>query len=95
VREAAGLGIESQDYDQQGVVTTVRSELPHARTAWQRFLPSGPFALLRVRDGFHNIVWSTTHQAAKSLEALGPEQFAEAANRVRGGPVATSHSLGE
>ena len=55
---------------------------PADRTAWQRFLPSGPFALLPVRGGFHNIVWSTSHEAARALEALGPQEFAEAANRV-------------
>ena len=58
-----------------------RSE-PNDRTAWQRFLPSGPFALLPVRGGLHNIVWSTTHDAARVLEKMDPEEFAEAANRA-------------
>ena len=60
---------------------------PGDRTAWQRFLPSGPFALLPVRGGFHNIVWSTTPEAARDLEGLSPEAFADAANRVGSGSV--------
>ena len=55
---------------------------PADRTAWQRFLPSGPFALLPVRGGFHNIVWTTTPEAARKLEVMGPSDFAEAANKV-------------
>ena len=48
---------------------------PHA-TAFQRFLPTGPIALLPVRDGFSNIVWTTTVAEALRLESLGPEELA-------------------
>jgi 2-polyprenyl-6-methoxyphenol hydroxylase-like FAD-dependent oxidoreductase len=51
-------------------------------TAWQRFLPLGPFALLPVRQGHHNIVWTTSPEAACELEKMGPKDFATAANKV-------------
>ena len=63
---------------------------PNDRTAWQRFLPSGPFALLPVRGGLHNIVWTTTSEAAGVLEKMGPEEFAEAANRALRLPIPAS-----
>ena len=53
-------------------------------TAWQRFLPTGPLALLPVRDGFSNVVWSTTPDMAQQLGDMDPAQFAAAVNRVGG-----------
>lgn len=51
-------------------------------TAWQRFLPTGPLAVLPVRDGLANIVWSTTPDMAAQLERMGPQEFAQAVNKV-------------
>lgn len=67
---------------QHGVVATVRTQLPHA-TAWQRFLPRGPLALLPVREGFSSIVWTTTPQRARELTEASPLEFAHAINEVR------------
>ena len=52
-------------------------------TAWQRFLETGPLALLPVRDGYSNIVWSTTPQHAAELESSSPEHLAAAVNEAR------------
>lgn len=48
VRSSAGIGTWGWDYDQRGVVATVRLEGGAGRTAWQRFLPNGPVAVLPV-----------------------------------------------
>ena len=50
---------------------------------WQVFLPNGPLALLPVRDGYSNIVWSTTPAQAAELEAMTPDSFVSAVNMVR------------
>lgn len=47
VRSAAGVGTWGWDYDQRGVVATVRTS-GALSTAWQRFLPNGPVAILPV-----------------------------------------------
>lgn len=47
VRGAAGIATWGWGYDQTAVVATVRTEAAHA-TAWQRFLPHGPVAVLPV-----------------------------------------------
>ena len=48
VRSLCHVGAWGWDYDQRGVVCTIRTDVPHT-TAWQRFLPTGPVAMLPVR----------------------------------------------
>ena len=81
VRALSGLRTVSRPYHQRGVVATVRMSTPSG-TAHQRFLGTGPLALLPVRGGFGNIVWSTTPPHAAALCASSPMQFAEEVNEV-------------
>jgi 2-polyprenylphenol 6-hydroxylase len=60
VRELAGIETEGRDYDQRAIVANVRPQEWHQETAWQRFLPTGPLALLPLADGRCSIVWSAT-----------------------------------
>lgn len=46
LRSLLGFATREWDYGHQAVVATIRTELPHAATARQRFLPTGPLALL-------------------------------------------------
>ena len=46
VRKIAGIGVRGWGYEQRAVVTHLAPERPHAATAWQRFLDTGPLALL-------------------------------------------------
>src|SRR5690606_19122998 len=50
LRELAGIGASRKDYGQRGVVAYVDTAEPHAETAWQRFLPTGPLAFLPCAD---------------------------------------------
>lgn len=89
VRGLAGIAVRGWGYDQDAVVATVRPEKDHRQTAWQRFMPSGPLALLPISDGRCSIVWSTSPEHAQELIALEPKAFCEAL----GG--ASDHVLGE
>lgn len=75
-RKFAGIETRGWDYDQRAFVTHVRTEHPHARTAWQRFLPEGPVAFLPLADGRSSIVWTTTPDHAERLVTAAPEQVA-------------------
>jgi 2-octaprenylphenol hydroxylase len=76
-RKLAGIETAGWDYDQRAFVTHVRTEYPHARTAWQRFLPAGPIAFLPLADGRSSIVWTTTPEHAERLVVAAPEQVAQ------------------
>jgi 2-octaprenylphenol hydroxylase len=78
VRELAGIGCDGGDYGQQAVVATVRTELWHRETAWQRFLPDGPVAFLPLPGHFCSIVWSTLPEHAQALLEQSDEAFASA-----------------
>lgn len=77
-RLRAQLGIEmlSGQYEQTAVVCHVETTLPHRRTAWQRFLRTGPLALLPLADGRSSIVWSSSQAA--TLLALDDDDFCRA-----------------
>jgi len=66
-RKLAGIETTGWDYGQHAFVTHVRTEHPHAHTAWQRFLPAGPIAFLPLVDGRSSIVWTTQPEHAQRL----------------------------
>ena len=74
-RGLAGLETQGHDYEQRALVCNLRCQLPHGETAWQRFLPDGPLALLPLSDGRVSIVWSTTPAHAEELLAADDEMF--------------------
>lgn len=75
VRERLGLSVRSRDYRQVAIVATVRSARSHEHTAWQRFLRTGPLALLPLFDGSCSIVWSVDQAAARQLLDCGADEF--------------------
>jgi 2-polyprenylphenol 6-hydroxylase len=75
VRESIGLSAETSSYHQTAIVANVRTELPHERTAWQRFLRTGTLAFLPLPDGCSSIVWSIDDSAASPLLAMSPVAF--------------------
>ncbi|XP_067938577.1 ubiquinone biosynthesis monooxygenase COQ6, mitochondrial-like isoform X2 [Watersipora subatra] len=83
-RQSAGINTLSWGYDQVGVVATLKlgSQEGDNTTAWQRFLPTGPIAVLPISSDSSSLVWSTNPSHAKSLLSLTPESFVDAVNRA-------------
>lgn len=79
VREMMGFRCREWDYGHRAIVATVEVERPHAETAWQRFLPSGPLALLPLpgSDGHHycSIVWSLQEDLVDAILARDDTGF--------------------
>jgi 2-octaprenylphenol hydroxylase len=78
LRETAKLKTVKRDYQQKALVATVRTELPHQKTAWQRFLPDGPLAFLPLPDSYTtSIVWSSSIEKNSHLMTLPDELFCQ------------------
>jgi 2-octaprenylphenol hydroxylase len=84
-RELLGIETAGHAYHQDALVAHVRTERPHRRTAWQRFLPTGPLAFLPLPDGRCSIVWSAARAEATRLRALDPAAFGAALTEASGG----------
>lgn len=75
VRQRAKIFANHESYEQQGIVALIRTQLSHEDTAWQRFLSTGPIAVLPLADNQSSIVWSATNSRAKELMELGDLEF--------------------
>ncbi|WP_295443297.1 UbiH/UbiF/VisC/COQ6 family ubiquinone biosynthesis hydroxylase [uncultured Thiodictyon sp.] len=78
IRELAQIPTQGWDYDQRAIVATITPADWHQETAWQRFLPTGPLALLPLADGRCSIVWSASGARADELLALDDAAFSDA-----------------
>ncbi|HET7921922.1 MAG TPA: UbiH/UbiF/VisC/COQ6 family ubiquinone biosynthesis hydroxylase [Gammaproteobacteria bacterium] len=87
-RQLLGIGTHGWSYDQRAIVAHLNVEKPHRDTAWQRFLPGGPLALLPLADGRVSLVWSADTARAQALEALDDAAFNAAVG------TASEHVLG-
>ncbi|RMF12576.1 MAG: FAD-dependent oxidoreductase [Alphaproteobacteria bacterium] len=85
VRRQAGIRHFGWSYGQQGIVATIRHELPHGGIAHERFLPSGPFAILPLTDHRSSLVWTVRDREADAAFGLPAALFEEAIRRRVGG----------
>ena len=78
VRKYAGILFCEKYYQQQGIVARVQTEHAHQNTAWQRFLSTGPLALLPLNNSECSIVWSANDDYATQLMQLDEQKFEQA-----------------
>ena len=74
-RENAGIRLTQWSYNQTGIVCTVEHEKPHNNVAHEKFLPSGPFAILPLTGNRSSIVWTERSDIAPLIMALGEKEF--------------------
>ncbi len=93
VRDMMGFQTREWSYGHRAIVCTVQLEQSHQDTAWQRFLPTGPLALLPLpgAEGRHycSIVWSLDEQLVDDLLALDDAAFCEELGRASEGRLGT------
>ncbi|CAL5416635.1 unnamed protein product [Camellia sinensis] len=81
VRELAGFKTTGWKYSQNGVICTVEHAVEN-QCAWQRFLPSGPIALLPIGDKFSNIVWTMDPKESSDCKSMSEDDFVNAVNHA-------------
>ena len=79
VRRLSGLSQWGWGYGQHALVATIRTD-SQQDTAWQKYLPTGPLALLPLWSQFSSIVWSLPTVEAQRLRALSDDEFLDHLN---------------
>jgi 2-octaprenyl-6-methoxyphenol hydroxylase len=95
IRQAAGIKTHGWKYWQSCIVAFVKPEKPHNNTAYERFWPSGPFAILPLPQNRCRIVWTAPHEEAKALCALDDEQFLQELSQRFGNQMGKLELLGD
>ena len=81
VRADAGIAITKWAYGQSGIVCTVRHERHHNHIAHERFLPSGPFAILPLKGdppaagNRSSLVWTEHSDLTQTVMDLNDDEF--------------------
>ena len=70
VRQSAGLPAAVEDYGQVAIVAHVAAARRSDGTAYERFTPTGPLAVLPLHDGHFGIVWTLEPADAERVMAL-------------------------
>jgi Ubiquinone biosynthesis hydroxylase, UbiH/UbiF/VisC/COQ6 family len=74
-RAEMGIGVVRWEYPQAGIVATVQHERPHNGTAYEHFLPSGPFAILPLPGNRASLVWTEKRDIAAAMMGLDQPAF--------------------
>lgn len=85
VRSFADIPSWGWDYGRHGVVATLQLEGggwggEHSKVAYQRFLPTGPVAVLPLPGNYSSLVWTTTPERASVLKSLSARDFTAMVN---------------
>jgi 2-octaprenyl-6-methoxyphenol hydroxylase len=75
LRQSAGIGSSSWDYEQVALVSNVFSQHFHDHVAYERFTPSGPLALLPLTEGRSGLVWTMKPDLANQMAQLPDAEF--------------------
>lgn len=78
LRQWAGIRTHGWSYWQSCLVATISPEKFHNHVAYERFWPSGPFAILPTSRQECRIVWTAPHAEAQALLALADQEFLQA-----------------
>ena len=75
IRELAGVGATTWDYDQAALVANLATRKPHHSIAFERFTDTGLLALLPMTHNRCNLVWTVPSAAVGELLDLDEQAF--------------------
>lgn len=98
VRDLLSLGAETRDYGQSAIVTAIRPRQPHAGVAYERFLDTGPLAILPKPDDARghacSLVWTVPTDRLAEFNALDDTAFLACASEQFGERLGAFKALG-
>ncbi|MEO0868249.1 MAG: FAD-dependent hydroxylase [Cyanobacteria bacterium J06642_11] len=75
IRDYAGINTTGWAYWQSCITTVLAPTKSHQNTAYEKFWPSGPFAILPIPGNRCQVVWTAPHEQAKAMVALSEQDF--------------------
>lgn len=75
-RDLLGLKAKIVGYGQTAMVSVIEHDLPHEGLALERFMPSGPFAVLPMQGNRSGVVWSEPDDVATMMMKLTDDEYA-------------------
>ena len=95
LRDALGIDTTVRDYRQCAIASVVAARAPRAHTAFERFTPGGPVALLPMGGARYGLVWSCVEEQAEGLAGLPEREFAGALDAVFASRLGGFGAVGE
>lgn len=92
--EGTASDAREKSYEQEAVIALVATDPPAGATAWERFTPEGPLALLPL-GGRYGIVWGMQPERARALCEAPEQAFLAALQLAIGGRAGAFVSASE
>ena len=94
LRQAAAIQTITRDPKQSAIVATLTLDAPHEATAWQKFVKTGPMALMPLNQPHEAaLVWSMTNDHAARLIDADDATFMHAFNTASGDIFGGAHAI--
>ena len=77
IRDYANIDSIAEPHRQTAIVANLRLEYDHENTAFQRFLPTGPIALMPHGSNRASLVWSMPKDGAVKMQQLDSYEFSK------------------
>jgi len=95
LRGQLGIGAEHKAYEQSAIIGNVSIDKQHAgHTAYERFTPEGPLALLPGANGIYSFVLARKSDDIEATLALGDKEFLGVLQALFGHRVGVFRALG-
>ena len=91
----ANLAARQEQTFQTAIVSILRAERDHENTAFQRFMPTGPFALMPMSGQHLSLVWTLPDDTAQTLLAADDQAFEAACLDAFGQSLGYLHLAGQ
>ncbi len=97
--ESLGISRQQKDYAQVGIIANLAFSEPHRNVAYERFTPSGPLAVLPLKDfeGLHRaaLIWTQAAEDYQAVLQLSDEAFLQKLQQEFGHRLGTISKVGE
>lgn len=84
LRDMAGIKYKTHDYQQHALVTPINLARGHQFTAYERFTPQGPLAMVPFKEKVSTLIWMDTPARVKQLIAEDDDAFLQQAQKAFG-----------